>query len=83
MKRLTASDFPEAIWEYGTAEVKRCLRTLRRYARIDWYIPEAELEEAVKEAMGVCWQIDNDEVLWEALNLVIIETKKVIRGYRI
>ena len=73
MRRLRASDFPEDTWEYGTVPVKRCLRKMREYAKVDFNIPEEELEEIVKEAMSVCTDIKDNGTIWESLNLIIIK----------
>jgi len=72
MRRLKASDFPEDVWEHGTAKVKKCLRNMRKYARIDFNVSEEELEEIVNEAMGVCFYIDDDGRIWESLDLIIV-----------
>ena len=76
MKRLKASNFPNDIWEYGTIPVKRCLRKMREYAKVDFNISEGELEEVVKEAMSICTDIKDNGVIWESLNLVIINNDK-------
>jgi len=73
MRRLKASDFPKDIWEYGAIKVKRCLRKMREYAKVDFNIPEEELEEVVNEAMSLCTDITDDEIIWESLNLIIIK----------
>ena len=75
MQRLKSSNFPKDIWEYGTITVKRCLRKMREYAKVDFNISEKELEEVVKEVMLVCADIEDDEIIWESLNLIIIEGK--------
>jgi len=72
MKRLKASDFPEDVWEYGTVPVKRCLRKMREYAKVDFNIPEKELEGVVEEAMGVCTDIKDNGTIWESLNLIMM-----------
>ena len=73
MRRLKASDFPNDIWEYGSPAVKRCLRRMRLYARVDFEIPDNEIEEVIKFAMSVCPVKDDDEIIWEAINLTIID----------
>ena len=73
MNKLKASDFEKDIWEYGSPAVKRCLRRMRLYARVDFEVPEDEIEEVVKFAMSVCSVKDDDEIIWEALNLTIID----------
>ena len=76
IKRIKASDFPKNIWEYGSAEVKRCLRRMREYAEMDFKIPKDEIEEVVKTAMSVCSNITNDEIIWESLNLILLPISK-------
>jgi len=70
MKRVKASDFPNDIWEYGTIPVKRCLRTIREYAKVDFNVSKDELEEVVKEVMRICTDINDNEIIWESLNLI-------------
>jgi len=73
MKKLKASDFEKDIWEYGSPAVKRCLRKMRLYARVDFEIPESDIEEVIKFAMSICTVIDDDEIIWNALDLTIID----------
>ena len=73
MIKLKASDFDKDIWEYGSPAVKRCLRKMRIYASVDFEVPGNEIEEVVKFAMSVCPDITDDEIIWEALNLTIID----------
>lgn len=72
MKKLRSTDYPDLIWNFGTVKVKRCLRKMRIYAKVDFKISENKIEEIVKEAMSVCTDIESDEVIWESLNLIIL-----------
>ena len=81
MKKLTAKDYPNLTWEFGSAQVKKLLREMRIYAKADFKIPENEIEEIVKEAISVYPIIESntpkdklfdDELAWESLNLVIL-----------